>query len=78
MSTEASPVKVIFHLFYDFNDPPNEGGFYEVVLNPVMERLVHRGDEVTIGPGDAEDQGDPVRGRVRCLVAVVERLEGPA
>lgn len=66
---EGSPVvtvQFVRHLDHDFNRPVNEGGFHEVVLDKYVEPPK---------PGDIVDVGDSAlrqRGRVRCLVAIVE------
>jgi hypothetical protein len=62
--------EIVLSLPYDFNDPPNDAGFYEVVLNRIIDRNVHRGDTVLLS--DNQGAGPAVLGRVRCLIAVVE------
>lgn len=55
-------------LFFDFNDGMNTGGFYEVVLDKYVEPPLP-GTEVLIGDSELER-----RGRIRCLVAIVEPM----
>jgi hypothetical protein len=58
------------HLDHDFNKPANEGGFHEVVLPDYFE-APRPGDIVDIGDSEIRQ-----RGRIRCLVAIVEPVEG--
>lgn len=68
----TAPTRIVWRLRHDFNIPRNEGGFYEVVLDR-YSIPPHVGDEVIVGDSEYE-----VRGRVRCLVAIVEELPDPA
>lgn len=62
---------VTYTLDHDFNRPTNEGGFHEVVLERQLEGLVRRGTVVRV----QDREGEPsIKGRVRCLVAVIEPL----
>jgi hypothetical protein len=68
-STGSEAVTWTYHLEFDFNDGSTEAGFYEVVLDRVMEGMVHQDSKVTIG--SRLDQ--TVRhGKVRCIIALVE------
>ena len=59
---------MIFRLPHDFNVPPSKGGFHEVVLPAHLEGNFHSGDPVILTDNDMDD----FRGRIRCLVIVVE------
>lgn len=63
-----STVRFIRKLFFDFNQGKNRGGFYEVVLDDYVEPPA-AGDEVMIGDSEGH-----MRGRIRCLIAVVEPI----
>jgi hypothetical protein len=65
-----SDPRVVYILRHDFNKPKNEGGFYEVVLPDFWVNLPLPGDEVEVR--DDDPTGPTIRGRIRCLVAVVE------
>jgi hypothetical protein len=56
---------------YDFNSPPNEAGFYQVVISEDEDHTVRRGDVVEIGEEELRR-----RFRVRTLMIVVEPIEG--
>lgn len=64
---------LVLSLPFDFNNGKSAAGFYEVVLGAAIERNVGRGDIVNV-VDDADGNVSPVRGRVRCLVAVVEPI----
>ncbi len=68
-TSTGGPTKVVYVLDHDFNNGRNEGGYHEVLLDLAMERNVHTGDEVTVSDGEIQ-----LRGRVRCIVAVVEDI----
>ena len=69
--TEATAfVKVTYHLDHDFNNSRNEGGFHEVVIPSFMEELIRTGMVVDFGDSDYH-----AKGRIRCLVAVIEEVE---
>ena len=73
MSTSSPAVesRIVLRLRHDFNRGRNEGGFHEVALDQWLEGNVRTGDHVVIA--DLDDTSvEPVRGRVRCIVAVVE------
>lgn len=70
MTTEsAGEVRIVLVLDHDFNHGRNDAGFHETVLGLAYESNVHTGDIVDLKQDDLV-----VRGRVRCLVAVVEEL----
>jgi hypothetical protein len=68
-TTNSATVQFTLFLDYDFNSPPNEAGFYHVLLDGHLEPMVRNGDIVSIG-----SEGIRRRGRVRCLLAVVEPI----
>lgn len=65
----TEPVVVL----YDFNDPPNDAGFYEAYIQPEQEDYIRRGDTVYL-----RDLSDPDVGklcRVRAILAVLQPEE---
>lgn len=75
-TSESVPVlsAVVVRLDHDFNTGRNEGGFHEAVLPAFMESNFRTGDIVELVQ-DGDDPAYIVRGRIRCLVAVVEPIE---
>jgi hypothetical protein len=63
----ANNARTVRAIDYDFNVPPTDSGFYEVV---VPDGFFHAGDTVVL-----VDDGLRRRGRIRCLMVVVEPIE---
>ena len=69
MSETVGDVRVRRILRHDFNSPPNDGGFYEVVLDDYVQPP-SVGEHVIVA--DDDDDGMRVGGKVRALIAIVE------